>query len=103
MAILTVLGAGVIVAVNTAVSVVLTRFFRLRLDTDWAAAIYTILFVPVALVVTTILLSGLLALGGAVDREVALLISIVLPLSTGIAIDLFWMPAPEEIELPETA
>lgn len=102
MAILTAVGAGVIVVVNTAITVVLTRFFRLRLDTDWAAAIYTLCFVPIALTVSTVLLSGLLALGGAVERDVALLLSIVLPLSLGVSIDLFWMPAPEEIQVPDT-
>lgn len=99
MAVLTVLGILVTVAVNTALAVVMTRFFRLQLETQWATAIYTLLFVPLGLIVSTIVLSGVLSLGGGVDRSVALLLAIVFPLGVGVAIDLFWLPSPEEVEL----
>lgn len=103
MSVLTAAGIAVLVAVNTAITVVATRFFRLQLSTTWAAAIYTLVFVPMALAVATVVLSGVVGLGGATgSRAVALLLAIVLPLATGIAIDVFWMPAPEEVELPET-
>lgn len=103
MALLAAVGLAVVVAVNVALTVVVVRFFRLQLETDWAAAIYTLLFVPIGLLVATVVLSGVLALGGAaVSRDVTLVLTVLLPLSTGVAIDLFWMPAPDEVELPET-
>jgi hypothetical protein len=101
MSLLTGIGVAIIVAVHTVLAVVLTRFFRLQLDTDWGAAIYTVLLVPLALLVSATILSGALGLGGDIGgRDVVLLLIIVLPLSLGIAIDVFWMPSPEEIELP---
>lgn len=104
MAVLSSVGVVLLVAVHVAITVVLTRFFRLQLDTDWAAAVYTALFVPIALVASTLVLSGVLGLGDAVQaREVALVVAIVLPMAAGVAIDLFWMPAPEDVELPESA
>lgn len=103
MSLLAAVGYVVLVAVNTGVAVVLTRFFRVRLDTRWGAAVYTLVFVPLALLVSAVVLSGLFRLGGAAGgREVALVLVVVLPLSLGLAIDFFWMPAPEEVELPET-
>lgn len=101
MSVLTGIGVALIVAIHTALAVVLTRFFRLQLKTDWGAAIYTLVLIPLALIVSTTILSGLLGLGGNVGgRDVVLLLVIVLPLSLGITIDLFWMPSPEEIVLP---
>lgn len=101
MSVLTAVGFAVIVAVHTAIAAVLTRYFRVTLDTTWTRAIYAVVFVPLALVVSTIVLSGLLGLGGDLGREVALVLSIGLPLALGLAIDLFWMLPPEEVELPE--
>lgn len=105
MALLALLGLAIVVAINTALTVVLVRFFRLQLDTDWATVIYTLLFVPMALAAATLVLSGALGLGGGVaaGRDVTLALTVVLPMATGIAVDLFWMPAPEEVELPESA
>ncbi|AGN00210.1 hypothetical protein L593_01285 [Salinarchaeum sp. Harcht-Bsk1] len=101
MSLLTGIGVAVIVAIHTVVAVVLTRFFRLQLDTNWGAAAYTLVLVPIALIVSATVLSGVLGLGGNVGgRDVVLLLVIALPLSLGITIDYFWMPAPEEIELP---
>jgi len=99
MSLLTGLGVVVVVLVNTAIAVVATRFFRITLDTNWGAAIYTVLLVPIALLVGATVLSGLLGLGGGLgDRTVALLLTVGLPLALGITIDVFWMPPPEEIE-----
>ena len=101
MSLLTGLGVAIIVAIHTVVAVVLTRFFRLQLDTDWGAGVYTLLLVPLALIVSATILSGVFGIGGNVGgRDVVLLLVIALPLSLGITIDYFWMPAPEDIELP---
>lgn len=102
MSLLAGFGVALIVAIHTAVAVVLTRFFRLQLKTDWGAAVYTLVLVPLALLVSVTILSGVFGLGGNLGGlDVVILLVIVLPLSVGIAIDVFWMPAPEEIELPD--
>lgn len=96
-------GLLLIVGVHTLFAAVATRFFRLRLETQWGAVIYSLLLIPVALVGSTIFLSGVLGLGGNLgSREMVLTVVIVLPLALGYTIDVFWMPHPDEIELPET-
>jgi hypothetical protein len=102
MSLLGTVGLLVVVLVHTALTAVATRYIRLRLRTSWGRALYAGLLVPVLLVVTTIVLTGGLGLGGTLDRQTALLVVLVLPLTLGYAIDLFWMPAPDEIELPDT-
>ncbi len=95
-------GIAVIVAVNATVAAVATRFFRLRLATRWGPVVYVALLVPPVLVATTLVLSGVLGLGGNLgDADTALLVAIVFPLGLGVAVDLFWMPPPDEVELPE--
>jgi hypothetical protein len=96
-----VLGLAVIVLVHTAVAALMTRFFRVRLGTRAGAALYTGLLVPVVLLVLTLVFGGVLGLGpnlGSGGAVVAL--TVLLPLSLGVAFDYFWMPAPDEVELP---
>lgn len=95
-------GLLIVVAVHTFLTAVATRYIRLRLNTRWGRALYAGLLVPILLVITTIVLTGGLGLGTSLDRQTALLVVLVLPLTLGYAIDLFWMPAPDEIELPDT-
>lgn len=91
-----------IVVVHTAIAAVATRFFRVRMQTRWSAALYAIVFVPLLLVVSTMILSGPFRIGATVgSRTTAVMLVIAIPLTLGYAIDLFWMPAPEEIDLPE--
>ena len=99
----TVFGFLFIIAVNTVVAAVAIRFFRLRLSTRWGAAIYTVVFVPVIYLVTTILLSGFVGFGGSGVRDTgtALILVWVIPFTLAVSLDVFWMPAPEEVELPE--
>ncbi|WP_231185464.1 hypothetical protein [Haladaptatus sp. DYF46] len=101
----TVLGLSVIILVNTVITAVVIRFFRLRLSTRWGAVVYTLLLVPLVYVVTTIVLSGVIGFGGSGIRDIgtALILIWVLPFSLGVSIDLFWMPPPEEVELPDNA
>ena len=102
VSIVSALGLLVIVAVNTAIAAVMTRFFRLRLDTGWGAAVFTALLVPLALLVTLLVLSGPLMLGANVGSPTsAVVVAIILPTLLGVSIDVFWMPAPDEVELPE--
>lgn len=96
------IGLVVILLVNTAVAALLTRFFRVRLDTDWGSAIYVTFFGPLALFVVTLILSGPLGLGPSLGTPAAVLMTtVVLPLAMGVTFDFFWMPAPDEVELPD--
>lgn len=95
-------GLLAIIALNTAIAAVMTRFFRMRLDTQWGSAIFTLLLVPLALLVSVLVLSGALRLGADVGGPTsAIVVGILLPGLLGVAIDLFWMPPPDEIEVPE--
>ncbi|MFD1647248.1 hypothetical protein [Haloarchaeobius litoreus] len=97
------IGLLVLVTVNTAIAAVSTRFFRQRLDTDWGSVVYVVLLTPVALLATTLAISGVLNLGADLgSQSLALLVAIALPLVLGVSVDFFWMPAPDEIELPDT-
>lgn len=95
-------GLVVLVGVNAFAAAILTRLFRVRLNTQWGAALYTILVTPVVLLVSTLLLGQLLGpnLG---DPTTVVGVTVFLPMAIGIAFDYFWMPSPEEIELPDTA
>jgi len=101
-------GLLVVVAINAFVTVVATRFFRIRMKTTWGAAVYAATIVPLVLFVLTLVLSGVLGLGAAVgDRTVALFVVFFFPLALGYSIDLFWLRSPEEVaremDLPDMA
>jgi hypothetical protein len=36
------------------------------------------------------------------ERRMALIIYIALPLGLGAAVDVFWMPPPDEVDLPDS-
>ena len=94
------LGLAVLVLVNSAAAALLTRFFRVRLETRWGSLAYIAFAVPVALLVSTLVLGSVLGpdLGSAAT---VVGVSILLPFSLGVSFDYFWMPAPEEVDLPE--
>lgn len=94
----TVVGLGLVVAVHTVIASVLVRFFRLRLATRGGMVLFSLFFVPLALTIS-LLFVGQLPIFGGIERNTAALITILLPLLLGFAIDLFWMPDPEEVEL----
>jgi hypothetical protein len=95
-----VVGLLIIVAVNSAVAALMTRFFRVRLSTTWGPVVYALLIVPVALLLLT-LLFGAAGLGFDLGNQGAVIgITIVLPMVLGLAFDYVWMPAPDEVELP---
>lgn len=94
------LGLVTILGINTLLAALLTRFFRVQLATRWGSVLYIILLVPLALLVSTLVLGTVL--GSDVGSEAAVVgLTILLPLAVGIAFDYFWMPAPEEVDLPE--
>lgn len=90
-----------ILLVNTALAALMTRFFRVRLNTRWGSAIYTFLLIPAVLVITTMVFGTVLGpdLGGP---GTLLTLTVLMPGAIGVAFDYFWMPAPEEVDLPET-
>lgn len=94
------LGVLVIVAINTAIAAVGARFFRVRMSTRWGSAVYTALIVPLAFVVTTLALSGAVGLGGGVFTDLGSTIAVTwgYPFAIGVAVDVFWMPAPGQLE-----
>ncbi len=95
-------GLVALIGINAFAAAILTRLFRVRLDTQWGAVLYTILVIPVVLLVLTLLLGQLLGpnLG---DPTTVVGITIFLPMTLGIAFDYFWMPSPDDIDLPDTA
>jgi len=96
-----VVGLLVIVGANSALAAVLTRFFRVRLDSAWAPVLFTGLFTPVVLLVVAQVLGGVAGLGFDLGSAAAVVaVVILLPLAMGLAFDYFWMPAPEEVDLP---
>ncbi|WP_254823372.1 hypothetical protein [Haloglomus halophilum] len=95
-----VVGLLVILGVNSAAAALLTRFFRVRLNTRWGAALYAVLLGTLVLTVLTIVLGGV-GLGPDLGNPAAVMgLTVVLPLATGIAFDYFWMPAPDDVDLP---
>jgi hypothetical protein len=102
VAVIDVVGLLAILFVNTAIAALLTRFFRVQMNTDWGSALYTVLTVPVLQLVVVLFGSGVLNLGPDVgSAEVVVGLAILTPLAVGVAFDYFWMPAPEELDLPE--
>ncbi|MFT4889417.1 MAG: hypothetical protein ACI9YT_000326 [Halobacteriales archaeon] len=98
----TLAGVGVVALINTFVVAVTVRFFRLQLDTRRGVVALGLLLIPVALFVTTAVLTGVLGLGGDVgDRNAVLFLVFLAPSILGIAIDLFLRRPPEPVELPE--
>jgi hypothetical protein len=94
-----VVGVLVIVAINTAIAAILTRFFRLQLATRWGSALYALAVIPLVHVIVLLLASGVLGLGAALGRATAIVVTVVLPLGLGGAIDVFWMPPPDAVEV----
>ena len=101
VSVLGILGLLVIVLVNTAMTALMTRFFRVRLNTRWGGPLYAVLLCPVAMFVVVLVLSGVFNIGANLgSRSLALLLTMGLPLVVGITFDYFWMPDPDDVELP---
>ena len=96
-------GLTVVVGINAAIAALATRFIRVRLDTQWGVALYIAVLVPTVLFVLTLVTTGPIGLGPDLGGAVAVLgVAVVLPFALGVAFDYFWMPAPAEVELPDT-
>ncbi|WP_252700881.1 hypothetical protein [Natronosalvus vescus] len=98
------IGLLVIVGLHTLFAAIATRFFRIRLETQWGSLIYIAFLIPVALFASMLVLSGTLGLGPDLgSAEMVFVVVIALPVLLGYTIDVFWMPHPEDVELPDTA
>lgn len=96
-------GLLVIVGVNALVAALMTRFFRVRLSTIWGTVLYSLILIPIVLVVLTLILSGVARLGPNLGSTGAVMaVAVALPFALGVAFDFFWMPSPDEVELPDT-
>lgn len=94
--------AGVVLAVHALVAAVMTRFFRIRLSTDWGAVVYTGLLIPVVLFVLTQLFTGVLGIGPNLGSAATVLaVMIGLPLAVGVTVDVLYVRPPEEYDLPK--
>jgi len=91
----------VMVLGTTGLAAVSTRLLRVRLNTDWGAAVYVAVLGPLVLGAATVLMGSL---GGPNlgSRTTVGLVLVLFPLTLGVAFDVLWMPAPEEVELPDT-
>lgn len=98
-----VVGVVVIVAINATLAAILTRFFRLQLATWWGSGLYAVVLIPIVQLIVLLVASGLFGLGGAMDRSSAIVVTIVVPLGLGAAIDAFWMPPPKAVDEARTA
>lgn len=94
------LGLAVLVFGNSAAAALLTRFFRVRLQTQWGSLVFIATATPIVLLLSTLVLGSVLGpdLGSAAAVVGA---TVILPFSLGVAFDYFWMPAPEEVDLPD--
>ncbi|MFW6320700.1 MAG: hypothetical protein ACOC0Z_02510 [Halohasta sp.] len=93
---------GVLVG-HTLLAAVLTRFFRLRLETQYGWVIYTVCLLPVVLFASTLVFTGLLQIGPNLGSPLVVFgVMIGLPIAVGVTIDLLYVAQPDEVELPDT-
>lgn len=91
---------GVVLAVHTLIAAVTTRYLRIRMRTRWGQVLYAVLLVPLVLVVTT-LVFGQLPLVRFDDPATVVAVMIGAPFVLGATIDVLYVPAPDEYDLPE--
>lgn len=96
------LGLAALVVSHTVLVALLTRVFRVRLATRWGPFVYVGTIIPVVLFVSTLILSGVVGLGPNLGGTgPAFFVTILVPLALGVSIDYFWMPPPDEVDLPD--
>lgn len=92
-----------VLAFHTVVAAVMTRFFRIRLNTEWGTTVYAVVLVPLALVVSTLVFSGVLGIGPNLGGSAAVLAVMVgVPAALGATVDVLYMEPPEQYDLPRT-
>lgn len=93
---------GVVLVVHTFLAAMITRYFRVRMETRWGAVLYALLLTPLVLLVTTLLFSGILGIGVDLGSPAAVVgVMIGMPLALGFTVDVLYIPSPEEYDVPE--
>ena len=94
----------VVIGLHTLIAAVMTRFFRLRLKTQWGYVLFAIFLIPLVLFFSTLVFSGVLGIGVNLGSPIAALgVMIGMPLALGFTIDTLYVPPPEAYEnLPES-
>ena len=91
-----------LVVVHTILAAVMTRFFRLRLDTQAGWIGYSLGLLPILFFLSTLVVTGGLGLGPNLGSPlVVFAILIGLPVALGMTIDLLYVAQPEDVELPQ--
>ncbi|MGM0604376.1 MAG: hypothetical protein ACQETB_01755 [Halobacteriota archaeon] len=92
-----------VLAGHTLLAAVMTRIFRIRLESTAGWVLFSAFLIPVVLFVSTLVFSGALQIGIDLGSPaVAFGVMIALPLALGFTIDVLYVPPPAEIDLPET-
>jgi len=94
---------GGILVGHTLLAAVLTRFFRLRLKTQFGWILYALTLTPVILFVSTLVFTGVVGISPNLGSPtVAFGVMIGLPVAVGVTLDLLYVAQPDEVELPDT-
>lgn len=94
----------VIIGLHTLAAAVMTRFFRITLESTMGQVFFTVAAIPVVLVATTLVFTGVLGIGPELGSPVLVLVLLVLgPQAVGALVDYLYIPPPEAYELPDTA
>ncbi len=102
MAIASLVVLAVLAAAHVLVAALVVRLLRVQLSSSWAPYVYAVILIPLLYTATTLVVLGALGVGDGIDLgRGTLFVSLFgLPLALGVALDVFWMPAPEDVELP---
>lgn len=92
-----------LVAVHSLIAAVLTRYFRIALDTRGGAALFTVMGIPLVLLGSTYVLSGVLSLGPQLGNPaIVFTLLIAVPVGLGALVDVLYVPPPEDVDVPDT-
>lgn len=91
-------GFVLLLAINTILAAISTRFARIVAQTRVGTVIAILLLGSLVLTFSTMFLSGVFYLGVDVqDRTIAVLVAIGIPLAIGVTIDYLWVATPDEV------
>lgn len=92
-----------LVAAHTLLAAVMTRYFRIALDTRAGAALFTFSAIPLTLIATTYVFSGVLGLGPELGSPaVVLTLLVAVPVGIGALVDVLYVPPPKDVDVPDT-
>ncbi|WP_224337329.1 hypothetical protein [Haloprofundus halobius] len=91
---------GLAFLVHTVVAAVMTRYLRLRLNTQWGMVLYAVVLIPLVLLALTLVTGQLIPLKLGQMGVLGLLVG--MPLALGFTIDVLYMPSPDDSSLPGT-